>query len=89
MEAREKIRQFIETNIDVLEDEARFSDTDNIFRLGVVNSLFAMRILKFVETEFDLEMVDEDMELENFCSVDNILKFIEEKRCREQENQVN
>lgn len=82
MEAREKIRQFIETNIDVLEDEAHFGDSDDIFRLGVVNSLFAMRILKFVETEFNLEMVDEDMELENFCSVDNILKFIDEKRCR-------
>jgi methoxymalonate biosynthesis acyl carrier protein len=79
MEHREKIRQFITGNLDVFEEEGHFTDSDNIFELGVVNSLFAMRILKFVETEFQIQMQEEDMEIENFSSVDNIVKFIREK----------
>jgi len=80
MESREKIRQFIESNLDVFEDEAHFTDSDNIFALGVVNSIFTMKIVKFVEMEFNIEMLAEDMEIENFNSVDNILKFIRNKR---------
>ena len=80
MESREKIRQFIESNLDVFEDEAYFTDKDNIFELGIVNSLFTVRIIRFVEAEFNIVMIDEDMEIENFNSVDNILKFIRFKR---------
>ena len=79
MEHKEKIRHFITTNLDVLEEESHFTDSDNIFELGVVNSLFAMRILKFVETEFRIQLQEEDMEIENFSSVDNIVKFIQDK----------
>ena len=46
MESREKIRHFIESNLDIFEDEAHFTDSDNIFELGVVNSIFTMRIIK-------------------------------------------
>ncbi len=80
MESREKIRQFIESNIDVFADEAHFTDSENIFELGIVNSLFTVRIIKFVQEEFNIEMLEEDMEIENFNSVDNILKFIRYKR---------
>jgi methoxymalonate biosynthesis acyl carrier protein len=76
MESREKIRQFIENNLDVYEDEAYFTDKDNIFELGIVNSLFTVRIIRFVEAEFNIVLLEEDMEIENFNSVDNILKFI-------------
>ena len=76
MESREKIRQFIENNLDVFEDEAHFTDKDNIFELGIVNSLFTVRIIRFVEAEFNIVLLEEDMEIENFNSVDNILKFI-------------
>lgn len=80
MESREKIRHFIESNLDVFEDEAYFTDSDNIFELGIVNSIFTMKIIKFVEGEFNIEMLAEDMEIENFNSIDNILKFIRYKR---------
>ena len=80
MESREKIRQFIESNLDVFEEEAYFTDSDNIFELGVVNSIFTMKIVKFVQEEFNIEMLAEDMEIENFNSVDNILNFIRFKR---------
>lgn len=80
MEFREKIRAFIDQNLVVLDDEERFSDSDNIFVLGYVNSLFAMKLLNFVEAEFNIAVENEEMGLENFSSVDNIIKYVERKK---------
>jgi hypothetical protein len=41
-DTREKIRQFVKANCVVFEDEAEFSDQDNFFDFGMVNSLFAI-----------------------------------------------
>lgn len=80
MSAKEKIRNYIEGNMIVFEDEAVFSDSDNIFKKGVVNSLFAMKLLNFVETEFDIEIDDDDIEIKNFSSINNIISLIKKRK---------
>lgn len=80
MEITGKIRQFIEKNLVVFEDEAYFTDDDNIFEMGLVSSLFTMKIINYVERKFDVVVGSEDMEVENFCSINNILRFIESKK---------
>jgi acyl carrier protein len=80
MELREKIRSFIGENLVVFEDEAEFTDSDNIFQMGFVNSLFAMKMLNYVESEFGVTVDNDDMEIANFSSVDNIVKFVEGKK---------
>lgn len=79
MDLREKIRSFIESNLVVFEEEAEFTDSDNIFELGYVNSLFAMKLLNHIENEFDITVENEDMDIKNFSSVDNITSLIERK----------
>lgn len=79
-EYREKIRKFIEANLVVFEDEAEFDDSDNIFEMGFVNSLFAMKLLNYVENEFGIEVDTDDMEISNFSSINNIMNFIESKK---------
>lgn len=79
MEHHAKIRRFIETNLIVFEDEAAFSDADNIFQMGYVNSLFAMKLLNYVEHEFRIEIENEEMDIVNFSSVNNIVMLIEKK----------
>lgn len=80
MEIRKKIREFIEDNLNDVEELAVFNDDENIFELGLVNSLFAMKLLNYVQSEFNVEVTYDDMEIENFNTVDNILKFVREKR---------
>jgi acyl carrier protein len=80
MELKEQIRQFIEANLVVFEDEAEFTDTDNIFEMGFVNSLFAMKLVSFIEQEFTIEVDNEDLEISNFNSVDRIVGYIENKK---------
>jgi methoxymalonate biosynthesis acyl carrier protein len=44
-------------------------DDENIFTLGMVNSLFAMQLVLFVEREFHIAIENEDLDLENFKSI--------------------
>lgn len=80
MQAKESIREYIEKNLTVFDDDVSFSDDDNIFQMGFVNSLFAMKLLNFVQQEFDIEIDDNDIDLKNFSSINNIMNLIKNKR---------
>lgn len=79
MNLNEKVRTFITENLIVLDDEDDFQDSDNIFELGYVNSLFAMKLLNYVEKEFSLKIENEDMDIQNFSSVNAIVNLVERK----------
>lgn len=54
-------------------------DDEDIFALGFVNSLLAIQLVMFVEKEFGVAVEDEDLDLDNFRSVDAIAHLIERK----------
>lgn len=76
MEIKQKIREFIESNLVVFEDEAVFSDDDHIFQMGFVNSLFAMKLLGYIEQEFGITVGNEDLDIANFSTLNNIVRLI-------------
>lgn len=74
-ENKEKIRAFLQRflrNHDI-------QDGEDIFALGFVNSLFAMQLVQFVEHEFGVVVEDEDLDIDNFKSVDAIAHLVERK----------
>ncbi|MFB7120710.1 acyl carrier protein [Bacillus thuringiensis] len=75
-----KIRTFITENMNSRYEEADFIDSDNFFELGYVNSLFAMKLVTFIESEFNIELDVEDIDINNFSSVDNIVELINKKK---------
>ena len=52
---------------------------EDIFALGFVNSLLAMQLVAFVEKEFGITVEDQDLDLDNFRSVDAIARLVERK----------
>ena len=54
-------------------------DDEDIFALGFVNSLLAMQLVNFVEKEFAIEIDDDDLDLDNFRTIDNIDALIAKK----------
>ncbi|MGG3309325.1 acyl carrier protein [Paenibacillus lautus] len=80
MEIKQKIRSFIESNLVVFEDEALFTDDDHIFQKGFVNSLFAMKLLGYIEQEFGFTVSNEDLDIANFSTLNNIVKLIEKHK---------
>ena len=77
---REKIRGIIEDNLKIFDSDVKFSDDDHIFRKGFVDSLFAVKLLAFLEQEFDIKIGNEDLNIENFHSVNQIISFVENKK---------
>lgn len=58
----------------------QLADGEDIFALGFVNSLLAMQLVQFVESEFGIEVEDADLDLDNFRTVDAIAALVARKQ---------
>ena len=70
-----KIRDFLLQYI----HNHNLQDDEDIFAGGFVNSLFAMQLVLFVESGFDIQIEDEDLNLDNFRSVNALAHLIDRK----------
>lgn len=73
---KETIRDFLLEYI----NDYDLQDDDDIFELGLVNSLFAMQVVLFVEQEFDLEIDGDDLDFSHFRTVNSIHKLVQSKK---------
>jgi acyl carrier protein len=71
-EAKEKIRAYFAR----LFRNADLQDDTDIFATGFVNSLMAMQLVMFVEKEFSITIENEDLDIENFKSIDAITGLV-------------
>ncbi len=55
-------------------------DADDIFAQGFVNSLFAMQLVMFVEQTYGITVEDDDLNIDNFRSIDAITSLVMRKR---------
>ena len=58
---------------------AKIRDADDIFLMGLVNSMFAMQLVDFTEKQFGIEIDADDLHLDNFRSVDALSALVERK----------
>ncbi len=74
-DVKETVRSFINgsINIDALGDD------ENLFETGIVNSLFAVQLMTFVERKFGIEIGMDDLDIENFKSINATAVFIARK----------
>lgn len=79
MDINEKVKQYINQNLIVFDHNVSILDEDDIFKLGFVNSLFAMKLIVYIESEFKIEIGNDDMYMSNFNSIKNIVNFIKSK----------
>ena len=72
------IRSFILSSIAVpdLDDDA------NLFESGIVNSLFAVQLMTFVEKTFGIEVGMDDLDMANFKSLNATTAFVLKKNGR-------
>lgn len=77
-QVRETVRRFILSAITVtgLDDDA------NLFESGIVNSLFAVQLMTFIEKTYAIEVGMDDLDIENFKSVNATTSFVLRKNGR-------
>ena len=70
---KERIREFIlagSPDVESLPDDA------DIFERGLVQSMFVMQLLVFVEREFDITIGPDDLDFDNFRTIDRIDELV-------------
>ena len=69
------VREFLEPFI----ADTEFKDEDDIFALGLVNSLMAMQLVLFLEKTYKIKFEGDDLDLKNFRSIQQISELIGRK----------
>lgn len=75
---KEAVKQFILRSVNI----PHLNDDDNLFASGIVNSLFAVQLMTFVEKHFAIEVEMDDLDIENFKSLNATAAFIVRKNGR-------
>ena len=70
------IKEFVARHLNGFE----FTDDQDLIATGLVNSLFAVQIVMFVENTLGVPVVDDDLDIQNFCSVTRIHRYVTGKR---------
>lgn len=74
---KNKIMNYIKSEIsnDPLQD---IGLEDDLLGSGIIDSLGMMKLVLFIEKECDVKIKNEDMTVQNFMTVQNILNFLGE-----------
>jgi len=70
------IRGYIMDNVSLPD----LDDNFDIFDAGIVNSLFAIELMTFLEKAFSIKVTMEDLDMENFKSVNATSDFVLQKK---------
>lgn len=75
IETKQKLRDFLARHF----QNYAFGDDEDMFATNFVNSLFAMELVIFVEREFGITIENEDLDIDNFRSINAIAGLVERK----------
>lgn len=75
MDIKQKVREFLGRHIQM----TNVNDEDNYFERNLVNSLFAMQLVTFLERDFRIIIENDELSIENFQNVSAVVSFVERK----------
>ncbi len=72
---KEAVTGFILSSINLPD----LKEDDHLFEAGLVNSLFAVQLMTFIEKTFHIEVGMDDLDIENFKSINATTAFVLKK----------
>ncbi len=78
MQIEHKIREFIVKNLYYAEDNP-IADEDSFLDTGVVDSMGVMELVAFIQSEFGIEVAQQEIVVENFDSISKLANFVRRK----------
>jgi len=77
IETKNKIREYLIKS--TLANVESIADDTLIFESGLLDSMGLLFLIEFLKEEFDITTNDDELIVENFESINNIVGFIESK----------
>jgi len=72
---KDTVRRFILSSVAI----PKLDDNDDLFESGIVNSLFAVQLMTYIEKTFAIEVAMDDLDIENFKSLNATTAFVLKK----------
>lgn len=76
---QEKIIKYIEEELASEEIDRGLEVTEDLLGSGILDSLGMMKLIAFLEEEFNCKVLPEEMVIENFMTVAHINDYLENK----------
>lgn len=80
MEIETAIENFIVNEIMLRDQSTRIDPDESLLNSGVLDSLALLRLIAFVEDQFNLPIQDSEVVPENFETINEITEFIKLKK---------
>ena len=80
MDIREQIKGFVIENFLFGSDDATLGDDDSFLESGIIDSTGVLEVVGFIEDEFDVEVLDEELVPDNFDSLNKLVAYIAKKQ---------
>jgi methoxymalonate biosynthesis acyl carrier protein len=74
------LREFLSTEASVNADILTSGANEDLIGLGVIDSMTLLNLVSFMEKQFDIRVLDEDISTRNFRSLTAMEAFLEFKR---------
>lgn len=84
MDPKQRIREFITTELLEGTHSGPLSDDQDLLLSGLVDSLGVVRMIDFLEQSMDVSIPPEDVTLEHFQTVDKICIYLQQQNGKQQ-----
>lgn len=76
----QELRDFLQANFILGDDPAALRGSTSLIEAGVIDSTGVLELVGFLEETYQIRIGDGDLVPENLDSIDNIVRFVEQKR---------
>ena len=76
---RQTVKKFILENILFEDDENALDYDDSFLEKGIIDSTGVLELVNYIEEEFDISVIDDELVPENLDSINKLARFINEK----------
>ena len=79
MDSKVQIREFVSSNLMKSRNGSDLRDTDSLIENGIIDSLGIMKLIVYLEKEFDVKITDAELTPENFENIETVSRLVESK----------
>lgn len=76
---KDRLIEFIAQKLLLGNSELNISADDDLLGSGLIDSLGIVRLVAFIEMEFNVQIPSHDLIIENFMSVEAIVNYLQQK----------